>query len=1219
MRYSQLSITLIVNFVSVVGLAQTSLKSSIGHFYPIDDVAFSSDEFFMASYGIGEIKLWDVDARKEIRKWPIDGYGLKLEFIKGGKRIIVGRSLSQVSFIDIMSDSISSIKLLKKNLDDRLIDMAIDKNGNYLAMTGNVGESYDESSGKAKLQSQYLYVYSLPDFKLVVTKRIDGIIKGLCFNTNSELFIGLKEGLVVKYNLISNRFEDYGFKNTIRPWSVSFDPNSENFVTANSDNSVDLWNLNTGFVKQIAKESRLAPTLTIKNGFVLYGGTPDKRANIYDVNKGTLNKVGPHNVEVQLVEFSPSGNSFISATSAWSDVNTIYHWSTADWTKIGDFGRGFTNVEVFDATLQNMSLVLNEKYVYDWDLSKNQVIKMGQVSARWRNIYFKNRDTIYTINFERDSSIVSKINRGYTNVPSIVKGRFYNVLDSLNTIEEFRLNAFSSRFHFIDGGNKILFYDLDFTDIKKPKQVFRLYDIKAKRLKEFSGAENRITNEIFYFKNKAENIGVVSGDHVRIILVDDGKYTDIKIPKWREVVKLNESELFFTATENCFILNTSNSQISKLDFNPSILKSRYRLTNLYRRSPMISNPSLDQILFGFDKSITVLNRKTSDVTYLTGHQSDINNMKLANDTTLVTSSVDGLIKIWNLKTMNEIVELYTSGEDNWLVKSTEGLFDASARAFNELYFVNGLDIIAFYQLKSRYYEPGLLQKKLGLTDEAVRKTKRLGSTIKMPPIIKFESIDHDKGIIKVRIIDEGGGIGRVIVKINNKEAFSDVRGSSVTDTDSSILINLKLSGHPYLYENKLNEVSVAAYNEEEYILSREKVVKFIFDNGRSVGNEIKLYGLFVGVSDYNGSQIDLKYASQDAISLANAIELIGRNQFGENNVDLVRLSSNSSNRPTKENIIQYFKKVSMKAKPQDVFLIFLAGHGINYGGNEGDFYFLTEEASDGDLRDPVVRKDIAISSDELTELIKLVPALKQVLIIDACHSGQYAYDLLASSRSEKPASEIRALERIKDRTGLYVLSGSASDAVSYEASIFNQGLLTYSLLFGIKGAALREGKFVDVMNLFQFSADEVPKLAETIGGIQKPEIRVPYGAKSFDIGIVDEKVQEKVVIPSPKPLFVKSNFTNDESFNDDLRISEKLDEMLTNVQTRSGDLVFVNVNRFPNSYSLKGRYTRQNNQIKATFRLFKGDNIIESFETMGANIQSISEAIVSQVNSYFQH
>jgi len=51
-----------------------------------------------------------------------------------------------------------------------------------------------------------------------------------------------------------------------------------------------------------------------------------------------------------------------------------------------------------------------------------------------------------------------------------------------------------------------------------------------------------------------------------------------------------------------------------------------------------------------------------------------------------------------------------------------------------------------------------------------------------------------------------------------------------------------------------------------------------------------------------------------------------------------------------------------------------------------------------------------------------------------------------------PADEQRALENLKDRTGLFILSASASGQAAREYRPFNQGLLTYGLLSGINWA-----------------------------------------------------------------------------------------------------------------------------------------------------------------------
>ena len=125
-----------------------------------------------------------------------------------------------------------------------------------------------------------------------------------------------------------------------------------------------------------------------------------------------------------------------------------------------------------------------------------------------------------------------------------------------------------------------------------------------------------------------------------------------------------------------------------------------------------------------------------------------------------------------------------------------------------------------------------------------------------------------------------------------------------------------------------------------------------------------------------------------------------------------------------------------------------------------------------------------------------------------------------TEKRDVPGSQVRALERVKDRTGMHVLAGCAADAVSYEASRYGQGVLTYSLLLGMRGAKLREGEYVDVVELFGFAADKVPELARDIGGVQRPLIASPRGS-SFDIGRLTAADREKVPLQMIKPVVLR--------------------------------------------------------------------------------------------------
>jgi hypothetical protein len=319
---------------------------------------------------------------------------------------------------------------------------------------------------------------------------------------------------------------------------------------------------------------------------------------------------------------------------------------------------------------------------------------------------------------------------------------------------------------------------------------------------------------------------------------------------------------------------------------------------------------------------------------------------------------------------------------------------------------------------------------------------------------------------------------------------------------------------------------------------------------------------------------------------------------------------------SKATIKKAFADVAAKAQAQDILVIYFSGHGVNYGAAEsGQFYYLTKDIASENLSDPEIRNNYAISSSELTEWIKAIPALKQVMIIDACNSGKIVEDLAAGSK-DLNSSQVRALDRMKDRTGMFILTGSAADKVSYEAGQYGQGLLTYSLLQGMSGLALTEDKRVDVMTLFQYSRDKVPDLAKGIGGIQTPMLAFPASGASFDIGIVDSGV--KIPVAQVKPVFIRNNFQNEETFSDELALTKALGDYFRRLTIKGAqaELIYVDVSEYENAYSVKGRYTVQGDAVEVRARLFKGaEPVGPPFIVTGKKdaIQAVVEAILDEV------
>ena len=285
--------------------------------------------------------------------------------------------------------------------------------------------------------------------------------------------------------------------------------------------------------------------------------------------------------------------------------------------------------------------------------------------------------------------------------------------------------------------------------------------------------------------------------------------------------------------------------------------------------------------------------------------------------------------------------------------------------------------------------------------------------------------------------------------------------------------------------------------------------------------------------------------------------------------------------PTKANIERAFAAAG-KARPQDVLVVYLSGHGVAFGDT---YAYPTADANTIDpndfSRDSQLLSQTAISSDELANWVnKGIPATHEVMILDTCAAGAAAVKL--AQMREVPSDQTRALDRLKDNTGFHLLMGSAADAVSYEANSYGEGLLTYALLEGMKGAALKNDVDVDVVKLFEYAADRVPDLAHGIGGIQRPLPLERPGAESFDIGEIDSADRARIPLAVPVPVILAPRFMDPVELSDNLSLEPAVSAELrdeTDVTSRGGagqdSAVFVPAEEMPGAIRPSGTYYRR--------------------------------------------
>lgn len=603
-----------------------------------------------------------------------------------------------------------------------------------------------------------------------------------------------------------------------------------------------------------------------------------------------------------------------------------------------------------------------------------------------------------------------------------------------------------------------------------------------------------------------------------------------------------------------------------------------------------------------------------------GHSAEVTSVAFSPDgRKVLTGSLDCTSRLWDAATGKELCVLVSFADGDWAIVDSTGRFDASnGGSVAGLHWVVGNEPIELAQLKERYYEPGLLAKKMGFNPEPLRNVEGLTNPKLFPAIVLSPPKANDPAL-EIALTNRGGGIGRVVVRINGKELLADARGTAHDPNAPSLALKIPLPpNQPLLIAGRPNKIEVEAYNAEGYLRSRG--LEFDYEPPSPASTEPpRIWILVAGVSNYRGESLRLHYAAKDASDFAKAVEIGAKRLFGPDRVHLALLSGSPADprhRPTRANLLAAFQAIrDGNAKSSDVLVVYLAGHGVNYGGQDGDFYFLTCDAQSADLSDPAVRQSVALSGKEIAEQINSVPALKQVLLLDTCASGRLIEKL--TEKRDVPTSQVRALDRLKDRTGMFVLAGCAADSVSYEASRYGQGVLTYSLLLGLRGSALREDQFVDVDKLFGFAADEVPQLAHDLGGIQRPVIAVPKGSASFDIGQLLLSDREQIPLQPARPLVLRSTFGDEDAFDDVLRLSKRVDEMLRSSSIRGSKrgVVFVDAREIPDGYRLIGRYKTSDGKTTVTAKLFCDQQKPIEFSITGESKQpdELAQKIVAEV------
>ena len=200
--------------------------------------------------------------------------------------------------------------------------------------------------------------------------------------------------------------------------------------------------------------------------------------------------------------------------------------------------------------------------------------------------------------------------------------------------------------------------------------------------------------------------------------------------------------------------------------------------------------------------------------------------------------------------------------------------------------------------------------------------------------------------------------------------------------------------------------------------------------------EAKVYLVAVGISDYPGTENDLRLPADDANDIARL--------YRDNATVTYKTLLNSD--ATKQNILSSMRKLYGEASQNDIVVFYFSGHGYPNG-------FC---AHDGNLTYGEMRKAMASS-----------PCKNKMIFADACYSGG-----LRSNRKQRKHNAVSTAKK----ANIMLFLASRDDELSIERRNMKNGMFTAFLLKGLSGAADKDkDRIITAFEIFDYVHGSVVK------------------------------------------------------------------------------------------------------------------------------------------------
>ena len=396
----------------------------------------------------------------------------------------------------------------------------------------------------------------------------------------------------------------------------------------------------------------------------------------------------------------------------------------------------------------------------------------------------------------------------------------------------------------------------------------------------------------------------------------------------------------------------------------------------------------------------------------------------------------------------------------------------------------------------------------------------------LPPLVTFVTPATDTTVtqpnidIQVTLTDQGGGIGKVLWTLNaapvatETDARIPVTKRGRKRDIHTVVTNPSEPGKQRLTKSFVlapgtNTITVVAYTHDNTVASPSAVrtVQFTTDPTAVVSSATSatppvqtspilstqptLFMLVVGINRYRDKALWLRYAVPDGQKLTSTVR-----QAASPLVRDVKVTTLFDEQAIMAELEAAFARVTAQTSTHDIFLLYLAGHGITLDGRyhfiPQDFHYVNQDA---------VRHN-AITQDHLQRWLAAVPARKSIILIDTCESGSFSQSLAVM----RGMVEKTAIDRLSKATGRATIV-AATDAQPALEGYEGHGVFTYTVIQALQHADSVSGNRDGVTGLFELASyvhARVPEITmRTFAFEQIPQIHMQ--GMDFPVGMVLER------------------------------------------------------------------------------------------------------------------